>query len=1223
MPDEQKERNEQQEHADRNFQLSPREALRAIEHVNRWAIIVGISTYQHHNEINQLNLKFAHRDAEALDELIRTPTGGAFEDKRICKLINEEATTSNIIIALRSFLKQPARDDLVLIYFACHGAPDPDRPENVYLISYDTLPKDISGTGVPMYEIDIALKKNLLAERVIIIADTCHSAALGGGIAGRDGNDAAVINYYMQTLEKTKPGLALLTSAEANERSLEDAKWGGGHGVFTYYLLKGMRGNADTDNDGIVSIGELFDYVRENVIEATQQEGRIQHPVIGTNAYPRNLPISIIGNISAVDHYQLGCALYQLGWLLNDQKRFAAAVRQFQEALRLYNLMGQPAVDVNFHCGLAWFAQEKHAEALRMLHRAAKEDQEATLPSIQLYLGIAHLQTGDTAQALAALQKFIEFCPRDLHTELAKALSTAITVPQQARRFALLIGINEYSFQPLRGCLNDVNAIQSVLVEKLDFREEDIVRLVDTAATKTTILQAIANLDAKNADTVFIFFSGHAYAEDAEGYLIPSDFNHDDQNAKNVITAQELHDALNAIPATWKLMVIDSHLTATMADLARTSATYSLLVGTQPQEMAYEYTDAETNVMGRFTYALVHELRRSPPSVSLQELTQKATLFMAQIDKNQRPSLLGNSGQTLTGTNDTQQLIDLFKISQQRNFHAFTLEQTERQYERMCQALPVPFPPLHYSFGLAFIEKQAYSSALEALTHAVNQAIERYQDAILAFGIAHLRTQNYGSAHKLLNDYLELAPQYRAPFADPLTVIERLRNCRKHALLIGINHYTSLEIPNLRGAVNDVLAIKSMLIDRYGFKEEEITLLLDQEATSQRIEEAYGELVLAARDEPACFYFAGHGSRDVTGQPTLVPSDGRTKQSSNDLGLYELAAVVDREMTNLVVILDVGWAPGITLPLGTSWGSRFIQPDNRPRIRTRGFRLTRGQESRPSWTPDEEWIADRATVQEQLHALRIGRVTLYHVSIQALFDHIRMVKNEMIVEAEFPARSREAPPVVHGVLTYALLETLRREVPNQLTYHKLRDKLVERLQWLQPFIVAEQLEENVFSAPVQERDAHDLLLQRIQQEPVRETIQRLRQLIEKHDGLHADAHLNLGVAYAAIGEFEQSVQSLETALRQSDAEEDPEIHYQLGRVLLEWDNDLNKAILELNQSIKGEPDNAAAYYFLAKAIHARIERETLVDAQEAFRHYLALGAPLGHSAEVEAFLQGR
>ena len=40
MPDEQKERNEQQEHADRNFQLSPREALRAIEHVNRWAIIV-------------------------------------------------------------------------------------------------------------------------------------------------------------------------------------------------------------------------------------------------------------------------------------------------------------------------------------------------------------------------------------------------------------------------------------------------------------------------------------------------------------------------------------------------------------------------------------------------------------------------------------------------------------------------------------------------------------------------------------------------------------------------------------------------------------------------------------------------------------------------------------------------------------------------------------------------------------------------------------------------------------------------------------------------------------------------------------------------------------------------------------------------------------------------------------------------------------------------------
>jgi uncharacterized caspase-like protein len=67
------------------------------------------------------------------------------------------ATTAAITRALRSFLKKPARDDVVLLYFACHGAPDVDRPNIVYLISHDTDPDDISGTALPMREIDLSL----------------------------------------------------------------------------------------------------------------------------------------------------------------------------------------------------------------------------------------------------------------------------------------------------------------------------------------------------------------------------------------------------------------------------------------------------------------------------------------------------------------------------------------------------------------------------------------------------------------------------------------------------------------------------------------------------------------------------------------------------------------------------------------------------------------------------------------------------------------------------------------------------------------------------------------------------------------------------------------------------------------------------------------------------------------------------------------------------------
>ncbi len=260
------------------------------EKFNRWAIIVGISKYQ----VASLNLRYADRDAEELYQLLLTPRGGHFQKDFVCKLTNKSATTANVIQALRAFLKKPAREDLVLIYFACHGAPDPERPENVYLLTHDTNPKDIAGTALPVGDINRALKDTLLSEKVIILADTCHSAAIGGGMRSRGIEEsAALINRYLKEISTARGGTALLTSAEAHEVSFEDAKWGGGHGVFTHYLLKGLRGEADRDNNGFVTVGELFEYVRENVKKATNHK---QHPSIGTNPFDRNLPLAVVTN---------------------------------------------------------------------------------------------------------------------------------------------------------------------------------------------------------------------------------------------------------------------------------------------------------------------------------------------------------------------------------------------------------------------------------------------------------------------------------------------------------------------------------------------------------------------------------------------------------------------------------------------------------------------------------------------------------------------------------------------------------------------------------------------------------------------------------------------------------------------------------------------------------------------------------------------------------------
>jgi uncharacterized caspase-like protein len=256
-----------------------------------WAIIIGISYYKD----SKLNLNYAHKDAEDLYNILMKSNGGFFKEDNVVKLLNEDASYFNIRKALRNFLKKPARDDLVLIYFSCHGGIDHERPLISYILPHDTDPGDISTTGLPMREIGDSIRENLLSQKIIIIADACHSAGIGEAMTTRNINSpAARINKFLQNLAKSTDGVALFTSAEANEVAFEDKKWGNGHGVFTHFLLEGIRGKADGygggEKDGVISIGELFEYVRDNVKESTDNK---QHPSIGTSRYDRNLPLSI------------------------------------------------------------------------------------------------------------------------------------------------------------------------------------------------------------------------------------------------------------------------------------------------------------------------------------------------------------------------------------------------------------------------------------------------------------------------------------------------------------------------------------------------------------------------------------------------------------------------------------------------------------------------------------------------------------------------------------------------------------------------------------------------------------------------------------------------------------------------------------------------------------------------------------------------------------------
>ncbi len=273
-----------------NYIVEEKRQTEKVFHDQYWAVVIGVSEYR---DTNVPPLRYAHRDAEDFYELLVTPRekgGGGIPKSNVMKLTNRDATSINIRGAITDFLKNPIEDDVVIIYFAGHGVPDPTRPNVPYLLSYDSDISRPGATAVRMQEIQDAIKYYIKSNKVIVFADACHSAGIGGDVATRGLAPSELINEFLADLSRTDPSICTFSAAEAKEKSQEGSQWGGGHGVFTYFLLQGMKGEADYDKDHIVRLGELLDYVNENVRRATKAQ---QHP-FASGAYDRNLPITLV-----------------------------------------------------------------------------------------------------------------------------------------------------------------------------------------------------------------------------------------------------------------------------------------------------------------------------------------------------------------------------------------------------------------------------------------------------------------------------------------------------------------------------------------------------------------------------------------------------------------------------------------------------------------------------------------------------------------------------------------------------------------------------------------------------------------------------------------------------------------------------------------------------------------------------------------------------------------
>jgi len=227
---------------------------------NAYAIVVGIESYR-----NQLpKADFANRDAQVMGEYLTKMMG--YQEENVVMLLNDRAAKTDIEKYVEKWLPNRAEKDAsVFIYYSGHGAPNP-KTGDVYLVPYDGDPAFVDETGYPLKRLYERVNK-LPAKEVVVMLDSCFSGAGGRSVIGK-GMRPMVLSIENPVLVGGKT--AVLAASQGDQvSSTYNQK---GHGLLTYFFLKGLQGEADKNKDGAVDLVELFEYVKPQVERTARRD---------------------------------------------------------------------------------------------------------------------------------------------------------------------------------------------------------------------------------------------------------------------------------------------------------------------------------------------------------------------------------------------------------------------------------------------------------------------------------------------------------------------------------------------------------------------------------------------------------------------------------------------------------------------------------------------------------------------------------------------------------------------------------------------------------------------------------------------------------------------------------------------------------------------------------------------------------------------------------------
>jgi Caspase domain len=205
-------------------------------------------------------------EARALADILKAPEIGGFDE--VTTLVNEPETQVRRGIA--SLFARRKSDDLLLLYFSTHGLLDENG--RLFLAARDTQRDLLKATSISASFVTEEMD-NCLSRRQVLVLDCCHSGAFARGTKGALGASVGTA----VTFEGNGFGRWVLTATDSTQYAWDGDQVIGGSdlptSVFTRHLIEGLRtGAADEDDDGRISLDELYAYIYQQVLSETRRQ---------------------------------------------------------------------------------------------------------------------------------------------------------------------------------------------------------------------------------------------------------------------------------------------------------------------------------------------------------------------------------------------------------------------------------------------------------------------------------------------------------------------------------------------------------------------------------------------------------------------------------------------------------------------------------------------------------------------------------------------------------------------------------------------------------------------------------------------------------------------------------------------------------------------------------------------------------------------------------------